>query len=136
MPILKYNKKINLLRINKMKKIVCIMILAVTIFFVLFSVSSALTINFLAQTGQTATADFSFINATQLQIILTETTPTATFTGDAAGGILTGIGFLLPGTTEIVPAGSTVFINTGSSSAGFSLGDLGAGATRLVGGTQ
>ena len=111
-----------------MRKAICTISLAVTILFGLFGVSSGLTLNYLASTGQTASADFSFISATQLQIILTETTPAATFTGDSAGGILTSIGFLLPDSTVINPFGSTVTIYTGSASFGFGFGDLSAGA--------
>jgi hypothetical protein len=90
--------------------------------------AGAVPVSYLASsTGQTATADFSFISATQLQIIVTETTPAAAFTGDAAASILTGIGFHLPDAVVIVLPG-TVTISAGSSSVGFSFGDLGAGA--------
>jgi len=110
-----------------MLKVLCTIIIAVTIFFGLYGVSSGLTINYLALTGQTASADFFFISATQLQIILIETTPAASFTGDSAGGILTSIGFLLPDSTVINPVDSTVTIYTGSASFGFSGGNLSAG---------
>ena len=112
-----------------MQKRICTISLTVMIFFGFFGICSGLTINYLAPTtGQTASADFSFINATQLQIILTETTPTATFSLTGAPAILTSLGFLLPDSTVINPASSTVTIYTGSASFGFDLGDLLAGA--------
>ena len=52
-------------------------------------------------TGQTATADFTFPSATQLQIVLTETTPIAAYTLTGAPAILTGIGFHLPGVVAL-----------------------------------
>ncbi len=121
-----------------MRKVTYTACVVVAIIFGLSGVSTALTINYLAPTGQTASADFSFVSPTQLQIILTETTPAAVSSLTGAGAILTGIGFLLPGATQIFPAGSTVVINTGSSSAGFSLGNLGSGADVSFewGGTQ
>jgi PEP-CTERM motif-containing protein len=92
--------------------------------------AGAVPIEYLAPSHQTATADYSFIDGTHLQIILTETTPAADFTGVGAAAILTGVGFLLPGTVEITNGTATV--NTGSTSVGFSPGcssaQCGAGA--------
>jgi hypothetical protein len=80
-------------------------------------------------TGQTATADFTFTSDTELQITLTETTPPAAFSNpaDRSTGILTGIGFLLPGSAMLVVDGSTVIIAPGSSSVDFSILNGGAG---------
>jgi len=81
--------------------------------------SHAVLVPYVAPTGQTATADYSFISGTQLQIILTETTPTAlNISGGAA--ILTSVGFNLP--TGVNITGGTVTINSGSTSVGFQIG--------------
>jgi hypothetical protein len=94
-------------------------LLIVTLFLGMAGVSSADTINYFAPaTGQTATADFSFISGNQLRIILTETTPVASSSLTGAGAILTSLGFLLPGSAAIVSGSAAV--TTGSSSAGFS----------------
>ncbi len=87
-----------------------------------------ITINYLAPTGQTATAQFSFLNGSTLQIILTETTSAATLTSaglSGAGAILTSIGFQLPSGVNI--SSGSVTIASGSSTAGFSTGSYGAG---------
>lgn len=88
--------------------------------------ASAMLINYLAPTGQTATADFSFTDATHLEIILTETTPAGGSALTGAGAILTSLGFLLPDSAVIILPG-TATIQPGSGSVGFDLGDLGAG---------
>ncbi|MCH7990753.1 MAG: PEP-CTERM sorting domain-containing protein [Planctomycetes bacterium] len=80
-------------------------------------------------TGQTATADFSFIDGTTLRIVLTETT-TSTSVTEQSDLIATAIGFapsLLPSGFTPVISGSTVVINSGSVSHNFTLGDLVAG---------
>jgi hypothetical protein len=93
----------------------------------------AISIDYLASsTGQTASADFSFTDSTQLKITLTETTPAADSSLVGSGAILTGIGFLLPDNAVIVLPGG-VTIATGSASVGFRPQrqppeDLGAGA--------
>lgn len=101
------------------------------------SAQAALVTYLAAATSQTATADYSFVDGDTLQIILTETTPLANPVAGAAA-VLTSVGFDLPGTAELVAAGSTVVINVGSVSVGFDLGDLGAGAdvSREYGVTQ
>jgi hypothetical protein len=91
------------------------------------------TIPYGAPTGQTATADFSFTNATHLQIILKETTPAAASALTGGEAILTGIGFLLPNSAVIVLPGtvnicSTALCGGNSSAVGFSAGAFGAGA--------
>ena len=105
--------------------------LAVTIAVTLvFGVSGAsvasVLIPYIASTRQTAQADFVFDDDTHLRITLTETTPATASTLASAAAILTSIGFRLPDQTVIVLPG-TVTIAVGSSSAGFSKGDLGAG---------
>ena len=71
----------------------------------------ALTVNYSvdipAPTGQTASADFTFVNATTLQIILTETTPAGDSTATAGYAILAAIGFKLPDTAVIAGTGAT-----------------------------
>lgn len=87
-----------------------------------------ITINYLAPTGQTASAQFSFLNGSTLQIILTETTSAATLTSaglSGAGAILTTIGFQLPNGANLSSGSAT--IASGSSTAGFSTGSYGAG---------
>ena len=69
----------------------------------------ALTVNYSVDipspTGQTASADFSFVNATTLQIILTETTPAGDSTVTAGSAILAAIAFKLPDTAVIAGTG-------------------------------
>lgn len=103
--------------------IACVMI-AIIMGFV--GTSNATLISYLAPTGQTAQADFSFLDDGRLQIILTETTPIAASSLSGAGAILTSIGFLLPGSAVIVLPG-TVTIATDSSSVGFATGTYPAG---------
>ncbi len=97
--------------------------------------SQAITFFYQAPTGQTATVDYSFLGGgTQLQLVVTETTPAAASSLTGGAAILTSIGFLLPGTAVLVPTGSTVTIAAGSSSVGFDPNgapppqDFGAGA--------
>jgi len=82
--------------------------------------------------GSSASADFSFINAITLQIILSETTPTPTSSITGSDAILTSIGFLLPDAAVVASSGSfadgSVTINVGSQSEGFSGGSFGAGS--------
>lgn len=89
-----------------------------------------ITINYLAPTGQTATAQYSFLNPSTLQIIWTETTP-ATIAGpiasvDPANAIATSIGFQGLPTGVNISSGS-VAVGPGSSTVGFSGGTFGAG---------
>jgi hypothetical protein len=95
-------------------------------------------VSYTASTGQTATADFSFIDGNTLQIVLSETTPVAASSLTGAAAILTSIGFDLPGTVQLVASTGVVTISPGSVSVGLSLGDLGAGAdvSREWGATQ
>jgi hypothetical protein len=103
--------------------------IAVALVLGISSVSSAEMINYLVpSTGQTATAEFSFITGytpTTLQIILTETTApgASSLTADAA--ILTGIGFLLPDSVVIATGGGNTsypnraYVGSSSQSVGF-----------------
>lgn len=79
----------------------------------------------LAATGQSARAGFEFLDASRLQISLTETT--ASGATDLTGGsaILTSLGFLLP---RVQIVGGTVVIGPGSITAGFSGTELTGGA--------
>ncbi len=83
-------------------------------------------------TGQTASADYSFVNATTLQIILTETTPAGDSSITGALAILAGLGFKLPdaaviaGTGASGSGGHTAVIAAGSATVGF-------GTTRSAG---
>jgi hypothetical protein len=86
--------------------------------------ASATLIYYGASTGQTATADFTFIDdptvltdPTRLQIILTETTPAATSKLTGANAILTTIGFRLP--DSVVISAGAVSVAPGSTSVGF-----------------
>jgi hypothetical protein len=81
------------------------------------------TVQYLAPTGQTAEATFSFANATTLRIVLTETSSASVIAsiGDSSAKLLTSIGFLLPGSVQLKAAGSTVTLNAGSSTVGFSV---------------
>src|SRR5262245_20864517 len=83
--------------------------------------SGADLITYSAATGQTATADFRFVDGKHLQIMLTETT--APDASGLTGGpsVLTGVGFRLPGSAVITRKGS-VTIGGGSASHGFSKG--------------
>lgn len=71
-------------------------------------------------TGQTATADFSFFDATHLDIHLSETTPAGASSLTGAGAILTSVGFLLPDSAVIVLPG-TVQTDGSSTSVGFAV---------------
>jgi hypothetical protein len=79
----------------------------------------------LAATGQSARASFEFLDATRLQISLTETT--ATGASDLTGGsaILTSLGFLLP---RVQIVGGSVAIGSDSITAGFPGAELTGGA--------
>jgi hypothetical protein len=84
----------------------------------------ALTINYSVDipspTGQTASADFSFVNATTLQIVLTETTPPGDSTATAGSAILTAIAFKLPDTAVIATSGGhSAVIAIGSGTVSF-----------------
>jgi hypothetical protein len=113
-------------------KVVLTTCLGVALLLGLSAPGHALLIDYAAQapttTGQTATADFMFTDATHLQIILTETTPAAALDSsrNPAAAILTSIGFHLPGSTAIT--GGTVTVGPGSVSFGFRPGCAG-GAT-------
>jgi hypothetical protein len=95
--------------------------------FLAFSASShgAEFLTYHATTGQSATAQFTFRDATHLEIKVTDTTA-----GDMAGssGILTNIGVRLPDSAVFSRNGSTVTIGTASSSSGFSTGVFQSGA--------
>jgi hypothetical protein len=92
------------------------------------SAEAGVLMSYSADTGQTATAEFSFDDATTLRIILTETTPVSVTLPTAADGILTSVGFLLPDSAVIV--GGSATIAAGSSSVGFD----NVGGTQLTGG--
>ena len=79
----------------------------------------------IAATGQSARASFEFLDASRLQISLTETT--AAGASDLTGGsaILTSLGFLLP---RVQIVGGSVVIGPGSVSAGFPGIQLAGGA--------
>lgn len=83
----------------------------------------ALTIDYTvfapAPTTQTASADFSFLNPTTLQIVLTETTPDgdSAITGSLA--ILSAIAFKLPDSAVIASSGHSAVIAAGSATVGF-----------------
>jgi hypothetical protein len=83
----------------------------------------ALTINYAVDipspTGQTASADFTFVDATTLQIVLTETTLPGDSTATAGSAILAAIAFKLPGTAVIAGSGHTAVIALGSESVNF-----------------
>jgi len=104
------------------------------------STADALPMSYSATTGQTASADFSFINAITLQIILSETTPAATSSITGSDAILTSIGFLLPDAAVVASSGSfadgSVTINVGSQSEGFSGGSFGPVVTFPGSGVQ
>jgi hypothetical protein len=73
-------------------------------------------------TGQTATAEFSFVpgfstDPTRLQIILTETTPAEASKLTGSNAILTAIGFRLPDSAVI--ASGIVLVGDSSTSVGF-----------------
>ena len=79
----------------------------------------------IAATGQSARASFEFLDATRLQISLSETT--AAGASDLTGGsaILTSLGFLLP---RVRIVGGSVVIGPGSITAGFTGAELTGGA--------
>jgi hypothetical protein len=83
----------------------------------------ALTISYTvfapAPTPQTATADFSFVDSTTLQIVLTETTPAGDSAISGSLAILTAIAFKLPGTSVIASSGHSAVIAAGSATLGF-----------------
>ena len=71
-----------------------------------------------AATGQSARAGFEFLNASTLQISLSETTPAGASSLTGGGAILTSLGFLLP---RVQIAGGSVSLAPGSTTAGFDL---------------
>lgn len=76
---------------------------------------------YVAPTGQTASAEFNFIDSgLKLEITLAETTPIAVSDKIGAPAILTSIGFILP--DDAVIAGGNVIIADGSQSVGFDTG--------------
>jgi hypothetical protein len=80
-------------------------------------------------TGQTATAQFRFVDGQTLHIEFRETTE-STFVTDAASLIATSIGFnpdLLPSGITPVVAGSQVVVADGSQTANFSVANGGPG---------
>jgi hypothetical protein len=89
----------------------------------LASAGDALTVNNTvfapSPTTQTASADFSFVDPTTLQIVLIETTPSgdSAIVGDLA--ILTAIAFKLPDTAVIASSGHSAVIAAGSATVGF-----------------
>lgn len=78
-----------------------------------------------AATGQSARAGFEFRDASTLQISLFETTPAGTSSLTGGGAILTSLGFLLP---RVQIAGGSAVVAPGSTSAGFSGGEILGGA--------
>lgn len=70
-------------------------------------------------TGQTATADFSFVDSTTLRIALAETTPAGDSALEGSLAILTAIAFKLPDAVVITGSGHSVVIAAGSESVGF-----------------
>jgi hypothetical protein len=90
--------------------------------FLLWTSIPAEALLYVAPTGQTATAEFTFASGSVLEIILTETTPAAASDISGAGAILTSIGFVLPDAAVIV--GGDVIIASGSQSVGFDQGDV------------
>jgi hypothetical protein len=97
--------------------------LAIAIALILLRTSSAARASvqvdyLLPATGQTARAEFSFLDANTLQILLQETTPDSSsmLTGPAA--TLVSLGFILP-SGEII--GGSVAVGPGSASVGFDL---------------
>lgn len=88
--------------------------------------AQALTIDYTAATGQTATAEFKFADATHLKIELRETTLAGAVSITGSGAILTSLGFLLPD-SAVIALPDSVTIGAGSASVGFDQGDLGAG---------
>jgi hypothetical protein len=77
------------------------------------------TVTYTAAGGRSATADFAFNSATQLQITLTETTSSSAFVG--AGAVLTSVGLELPGSFQFVAVSSSVAVTGGSQSVGFDI---------------
>ena len=71
-----------------------------------------------AATGQSARAGFQFLNASTLQISLSETTPAGASSLTGGSAILTSLGFLLP---RVQIAGGSVSLAPGSATAGFDL---------------
>jgi hypothetical protein len=71
-----------------------------------------------AATGQSARAGFEFLNASTLQISLSETTPAGASSLTGGSAILTSLGFLLP---RVQIAGGSVSLAPGSTTAGFDL---------------
>src|SRR5262245_6439892 len=86
-------------------------------------------INYLASTGQTAHATFDFTAPAHLTITLVETSTDQQFAeallsqGRNADLLLTGIGFLLPGSVQIDPTHShvTIALDGHSQSVGFQI---------------
>jgi hypothetical protein len=85
--------------------------------------AAALTIDYAvtvpSPTGQTASADFSFLNATTVRIELSETTPAgdSAITGSLA--VLAAIAFKLPDAVVIASSGHSAVIGASSATAGF-----------------
>ncbi len=100
---------------------------SIALVFGLSGAAGATLVPYVAPTGQTATANFSFITGTSLEIILSETTPAAVSTLTGAGAILTSIGFLLPDDAVIVLPGtvticSVIPCGSDSTDVGFKIG--------------
>jgi hypothetical protein len=70
-------------------------------------------------TAQSATADFSFDNATTLRIVLAETTPAGDFATTGSLAVLAALGFKLPDAVVIAASGHAVVVAPGSASVGF-----------------
>jgi hypothetical protein len=103
-----------------MKTKLSIVVVLLGAWFLLCTSIPAQALVYVAPTGQTATAEFTFASDSVLEIILTETTPGAASDITGAGAILTSIGFVLPDAAVI--ASGDVTIASGSQSVGFDTG--------------
>ena len=115
---------------QSMRKTFLVVFITVALAVGIVSNSEAILINYQTATGQTATADFTFLAdaaSTRLQIILTETTAPEASSLIGANAILTGIGFLLPDAVVIATGGGNVlypnraYVGATSQTVGFSV---------------
>jgi hypothetical protein len=124
-------------RRQSMRKTFLVVFITVALAVGIVSNSEAILINYQTATGQTATADFTFLAdaaSTQLQIILTETTAPEASSLIGANAILTGIGFFLPDSVVIATGVSNAttypnraYVGATSQTVGFSVTNLGSG---------
>jgi len=106
-----------------MRRAALSLLITVAVVVWLSGTAGATLIYYSTPTGQTATADFTFIDPTlstdptRLQIILTETTAAEASNVTGSNAILTAIGFRLP--DSVVIGAGTVIVGPESTSVGF-----------------